>query len=667
MGGRMQIHDEINLEQLRLDAKITQADMAMRLGVSQSQVSRYEQDPDEVTLKIVRKWIEFCGYLSTTKAIEITDPFNEINTRLQLLTEYAHTEPEQPTVLRNCIPPLTGEKFIADVKAVARKPRIGVFGLISAGKSTLCNIVLGSNSLPSSPLPTTSTACYIRHVNNKPSWQIEDVWMMREGFNIDWADDENLCKNYRLCAGSSDTLKQFGTFIGSNNEHNAFVAIVYVDSPLLLACDIIDLPGYDATRSDKYPTELKPNVADIFLYLSRADCFLNQNDLSFLGTLLRQLPINQAIDKTTNPLSNLMIIATNSYAVNENVYEIINKSGSRAYNHLDKLIDERSLLTGITIREKDFLNRIFVFSAEDPNMRIVFEDALKDMLVNVLPKCTFMRLNDFFQAAKITAISQCDKWISGLKEVINKQELAQDEINSILTEDASRLGKNKKHEFQLTELINKLKHESNAAVINMFISITSTAAIETMINTRYFDKKEAQYLAGSYLHELIQSEVTKEIKSKVNVLEKEVGILIDEYNTSIESKVFVNDILDFNVRGILIGAFLATPLLPVVGILVSALYGDSWQKKLAKRIREKIIEQRVEESVLSSINKYWDDIQAAFKQATVETELNYKNNLKNLSLTFSSSPELLEIELKFAQEVRNFFGGMPWRAIKILD
>ena len=51
--------DVIDLLHMRKQAGLTQEQVADALKLSQSQVSRYEADPDDVPVKIVRAWAAF--------------------------------------------------------------------------------------------------------------------------------------------------------------------------------------------------------------------------------------------------------------------------------------------------------------------------------------------------------------------------------------------------------------------------------------------------------------------------------------------------------------------------------------------------------------------------------------------------------------------------------
>jgi gas vesicle protein len=593
------------------------------------------------------------------------------------------------------------------------------------GKSRLGNVILGGDRLPTSYQPATSVICLIRHVSEKPDWQAEFVWMMGKGFDLDKADDEEHCKQYKLCGGGFDALKQYGTHTSINNEHKAVAAIVYADAPLLLGCDMLDLPGYGHSHDDQERAEMGHKMVDMMLYLSTAQGFLDQNDLNYLSVLIRHLPTYESPERNISPLRNLMIVATRSDIVGDQINGILNTSCVRAYKHLDNVIAERAQLTGVPITEEDFRQRFFAFSADNPGIRIPLENDLKDILINVLPDYTLNRMNNHVQIAKSAATAQCDQWINGLKLALNEREQAQGAVKWIQDEEASRLDKKQAHEQRIFALISQLKRESGEIVSSTFSNLSSVESIELMIKKRYDDKKEAQQLAGSYLLETIQKKITDAVQIKANHFGKEVDIFLGEYNTAIENNTFINDNWDFNPRATFMGALagistfgaLATwasiaaagsnlgayILIPTVvsflssigigvggtsaaislvstlggpitigvaiaigaALLVASLFGDSWQKKLAKKIRDNAIEQQAEDKIRISIDKYWDDTKSAFTQAVAETESSYIKKLDSLhTLAFSTSRDLIEIELKFAQEIRDFFGGMPWRTIK---
>lgn len=721
----MQINEVVDLEQLRVTAKISQAEMAEHLGVSQSQVSRYERDPDEVPHKIIRKWVEFCGYVASSKGIDVGMPFAEIQERVQLMLDYAQTEPEPIDGESSRHIPITATEFLEGVFTVARKPRIGVLGRFDMGKSRLCNVLLGGDRLPTSYQPATSVICLIRHVSDKPSWQAEDVWMMSKGFSLDQADSEDHCLQHRLFAGGFEALKQYGTHTGSGIEHKAFAAVAYVDAPILLGCDMVDLPGYGHSDDDQDRAEMAHKMVDVMLYLSTAVGFLDQNDLNYLSVLLRHLPTYEGHGAVNEPLRNLMVVATRADMAGSQIDSILDMSANRAFRHLDNAIEEREKITGVHISQENFRRRFFTFTADNPAMREGFESDLKDLLINVLPSYTLKRLNFHVQEAKSAATRQCNQWIHRLELALDEREKAQAAIQEIDAQEPERLRKKAAHEQRIVTLVGELKNDSREIVTRAFDEEVSVEAIEAMIRRRYDNKKDAQQLAGAYLLDSVQKKIADSVTVKAERFAEDVDSFLGEYQVSIGESEFLQGGWDFNARatfmgalagigtfgalatwvsvaaaGSNLGAYLLIPSVvsflssigigvggtsaavslvstlggPItigiaiavgIGLLVASLFGDSWQKKLAKKIRESVLEQGAKGKILSSIDKYWDDTKLAFVQAAAETEAVYQSKLKSLRiLAFDTNQATVEAELKFAKETRDFFGGMPWRAVR---
>jgi transcriptional regulator with XRE-family HTH domain len=84
---------DFDLKKLRLEANLKQADLAIRLGVKQSQVQRYEQEPDNVPLRILREWWEACGKPAAASPPDFGAPYFAVTERLRLLEDYATNQP----------------------------------------------------------------------------------------------------------------------------------------------------------------------------------------------------------------------------------------------------------------------------------------------------------------------------------------------------------------------------------------------------------------------------------------------------------------------------------------------------------------------------------------------------------------------------------------------
>lgn len=131
-----------------------------------------------------------------------------------------------------------------------RKPRVAFVGRSDAGKSTLINTLLGSDTLPVSWTPTTSIIVYVKHIKDKPSYIKGNVAVFHADENYELWDDTRLnereyTESYLITTGDYPLLKEYGARQGSRfEETNAVSAVMFVDSDILNNCDLVDLPGY---------------------------------------------------------------------------------------------------------------------------------------------------------------------------------------------------------------------------------------------------------------------------------------------------------------------------------------------------------------------------------------------------------------------------------------
>lgn len=718
-----------NLKSKREAANISQSEMAEFLGVSQGMISRYESDPENVPGGTIRKWNQYCGDISNAKGIIIENPRHELCERQKLIVGYtgASTLPA-PLFVADRIP-ATPSDFIKGMHAVSKKPRIGVAGKFDAGKSRLLNTLLGGNKLPTRYQPATSIICLIRHTNEKPSWHIEDVIIYKKGFDLDRLDDESYCHDYKLVSGSYDTLEQYGTHEGVNSKaiSDAYAAVVFIDSPILLAADLIDIPGYGNKVSDNKRAEVGQKLIDALLYLSPVNGFMDAFDINYLRTVLGNLPSQNYTGDRSDALRNLFMVGTHAHMVSSSDRSNILSIGARRCgSHIASTLIER-YTDSITENEmlSDFERRFFTFSADDYEIR---ESLIKDLtgfLTEVYSRFSLLQLQSYIELSKSNASSACAYWIANLIRVLDERERAQIEIKRIKDGENERQEKKELHIKRINSLIDRCASETQMHITSAFNTHISIGAIESVIRSRYDDKKEAQQLAASYVLDKLQSDINNGIKPKAVLLGEEVDSFLDGFTPSINKDLMANIGWDFNPKVafmsalsgigtvgaltawasvaaagsnlggyILIGQVvgwlssigiglggagsvmawvsaiggpitLAIGAGILIGLLTLGIFGDSWQTKLAKKIHSEIIKQEVKKQLADGIAIYWADTKSAFIEATEKTEESYQDNLRSLEkLAFNTNPEEIKRELAYAEELRSFFAGIPWRTIQ---
>ena len=254
------------------------------------------------------------------------------------------------------------------------KPKITFAGMSDTGKSTLINALLGDEKMPAKWTPTTSITVCLKHIDDRPAFMKEDVWIFKDDNGKLWddrkLDDENYCQDLLIAKGDFSLLEKFGTHQSENDDtKQASSAVAFVDNPLLKDCDILDVPGFgvfekddqvyeaalahnteEKNRSSKAATEsskfvyrisdilkspLNPSLfkkneekknneiekekylnTDILIYLSRANGFIQGVEPAKLNETIYMLKAYEKKgENSVKKLGNLFIIASQAGAI----------------------------------------------------------------------------------------------------------------------------------------------------------------------------------------------------------------------------------------------------------------------------------------------------------------------------------------------------------------
>lgn len=707
----MNIDNLVNLKEMRTLAEISQAEMAKALDVSQSQISRYEEDPEDVPMKILKKWAEICGFLEgKLEPITVGHPYLDIQNKKKTIYEQLNYAPVITESSSGVIETLNIDNLISNLDQISRKPRLGVFGHFDMGKSRLCNVLLGDSCLPTRYQPTTSVACILRHISDKPSWQIEDVWMMDKDFNIHKINDEEHCKRHRVKAGNLASLESYVTH-QDDEDLDSHYAVLYIDAPILLACDLVDMPGYENDENDSKRTELATTFVDIVLYLSTAQGFLGKNDLDYIGSLINVLPSYES--EKIRSLDNLFIIATRSDIIeNQNdIFDLLNKAAKRAFKHLEYKFEDRGAEEEVT--EEYFRSRFFTFSADKKYLRAEFEKNLVNLLQDRLPSLVSEKFNTSFQESLEALSHKYKNLTENLDNILNQHEQMKIQLESMKEDEKVDSINRKKHKEKILKDIEIYKNECISEVKVVTKKYLTIDYIESMIKSRYEDKKDAQQLAASYLSDLIQFSINKKVKEKSVELSKQIDDLLNEYDKkqgfskdlklNFDSKtIFMGAVASLTTFGALatwasivaagsnLGAYLLVPtvvsflssigvsvggtaaaasivavlggpitigigIAVVIGGVFAWLTGSSWQKKIAKKLVDLFEKEDFENKLIKGISVYWNDTSKAFESAVNETEKKFQDEVSNLENSLSCLDDATLKEHKDYYTALNFF------------
>lgn len=553
------------------------------------------------------------------------------------------------------------EKYLVDlgeiINRTLNKPKMCVVGRSDTGKSTLINALLGRDKMPVSWTPTTSIAIYIKHVKDRPEFISDEVWIFKEQNEDEkmWDSgrlyDEEYCNTWKIASGSIDILRDFGTRQGIQSM-NGGSAVVFVDAPLLLDCDIIDLPGYGTDlESDNTTTLMVVNRSDIMIYLSRANGFMvDDEDAVFLRENLRGMPVwEKKGENKQKILSNVFVVASQAYTVdhgNEKELEIILKAGCQRFlgNLSDGYWSNREEQSGYKIGMFDVLKRFFTFSTEIPALCERFEKALKNTVEN-LPVIIEAKAKQLIKQYVDDQIPRLAKEIETFEEILNNREKYVHLLNEMTPErELERKRKESERKETVRTKIEKLEDDSIVKFDDFYLkTINSDALRDRIVDEKVEKNEESIKQFASRIHDEllvkcgeIQKECSEELKKDIDEYLKgykdEIKKQFDEFDIPMDFDVdftFAKILAGIGIVGGL-GAFLVTnavlalaaagtlsisatataafasstflgPIGIGIGVLILIslgafrLFTGGWQMRLAKQIVTSFDEHKIDE------------------------------------------------------------------------
>ena len=109
---------------------------------------------------------------------------------------------------------------------------------------------------------------------------------------------------------------------------------------------------------------------------------------------------------------------------------------------------------------------------------------------------------------------------------------------------------------------------------------------------------------------------------------------------------------------------LAVGLVAAAAFVGWALFGESWQSRLAKKIVSHFEEQRIVDEFCEAIDEYWTDTAKAFDKGAdaVEDKFQaYIQHLREVTSNDTASKKRIEHILHELRKLQAFFAGIPWK------
>lgn len=687
----------MDLKSFREDKlKITQSAFAELIGVEQSSISRWEKNPNSITLQVVQKILEKTGvsYEELTgwkkpipKHLDVNNTWEKANFTKCTLSDYISTALGDKN-----LPDEYKKAYVEDLNNVITanlvKPKVAIVGRSDTGKSTLINALLGTDKMPTSWTPTTSIAVYIKHVADKPAFIEEDAWVFANqvGAECLWDErklnDESYCRSWKIAAGGVEILHSFGTRQGENYNKEAGSAVVFIDAPVLKTCDIVDLPGFGTeTESDDDITFATAQKADVVLYLSQANGFMRIEDITYLKRNISELPTwEKKGENSLKPLSNLFVIASQAHTVN---------SGNRV--QLEKILDvgcanliktlpneywaNRKKLSGYDYADngfKELRSRFFAYTIDIPDICSPFNNALTEILES-LPAIKNERTKAFVKSyvelRKPNLINELHKY----EGIVRERDKYVTLLSEIEKNELSRTQDNDKRKKGVRDEIARLSSESIDEFSEYMAATINTDALVRLMKDRGIKNTKGDIeVFWSYLQSMIQERCETILAEKSEILSEKTKEYITSYAKNI-SYPFENNSIDVDfdagwafASAILTGVarFLFGSIGIVIGLLIAGglglVFGGGWEKSVAEKIVAHFDENDFSEKFRDRIRQYWQQTEEAFDKAAAELENEWDTYVRNLRDTVNGY-DIQEIQHRIASlnYLSDFFKNIP--------
>ena len=466
---------------LRKKAKKTQKEIACLVGVSTSVYQRIENEPETASPKVLMKLCRVFGiemdilFEEEEKIhIEYGNPYENLIRKTKLLSTYLDDIPD----VENKELQEQAKIAVNAISLVARKPNLGVFGRSDAGKSHLINYLIGKSKLPVQLQPTTSTVTILCHLNERPNWLSDEVIIFSDNIHISQLANEKYCLDQKRFykQGSIDLLSsdcihdhRFG------KTTDAYTCVVYIDSNILKTCNIIDVPGFantDTDKGQKSDAEKAQSILtslDILIYLSPVTGCIDQTDMPLLRPIFSKLVVPEAIEHDLPIFSNLFFVASQAAKQHSDLAlsKLKDDATNRIYRHYtnkdgEGLLDVRGKNIGKKITQDTLKNIWFNFWDDIPDRRDPFINALTQYLTKTLPRLIRAQTKRQIKALRIDIDAQLKKTIDNAIIEIEKYDDLLKQYKLILSkkEVQRRFKEIEQTKTNLLKLTNKTQNET---------------------------------------------------------------------------------------------------------------------------------------------------------------------------------------------------------------
>lgn len=463
--------------------------------------------------------------------LEVGMPYAKLNRNLKLLEGYFQLLPQDDKEFGKYIQ--EGKQFLNQVAHLCRKPIIALSGPFDAGKSTLANSLLGRRYLSTDFAPMTAIPALILHQDDRPKWIRETVWIMNKAFNpLSW-NDEQQSKGCLIERGNYDLIKKYSHDGNTVMINKASMAIVFVDSPILHACSLIDYPGFENDDADTEKAKRLRIVPHVAMYLCPFQGFLRGTDMIRVAQILRGLPALEASHKAIPPLFNIYLVASHADPQRispKKIEAALSKHTSRLWTTLSEtFITERARLISRKITKNIIGERIFGFSINaDGATGTLVHDVIR-LLKEQLPHVVYHQVDTLIAEFKSSTTESYAKLIDGYTKKLEELSKLEEIYQACMRAEPDRQANMLKRKQRVLNMISSFSNSGRKYIDTLYGEMINKQYIERLIREKYNDKQEAQEYAAVVLMERFQEKIKEELARMTSEVQKEAMVYLEGY------------------------------------------------------------------------------------------------------------------------------------------
>lgn len=561
------------------------------LVTSQKMVSRIEAAPYDFSLDVLTDFVMAIGANKTefgrlvTAPIKLLDRGNlKVNNDLKLESQALQTSIDSIITQLNTLDANVRPNELLDKMKAARNDIsttfdsgiLAVMGPSDSGKSHLINLLMCQEIAPEGFQPMTAASTLFIHKDKKPSYLAnkDNVIVFKfmneneETFNLSRLEGDH--DSFVIGKGTYKILEKYGAR-DENDEilyPETYLAVVYVDAPVLKRISLLDTPGqlidpeYKKDNSqtidslDVRKAYEAMGLADAILFTSSMTKFLRDGEPEFYSKILRA-PGNVPLD-SQSPIKNITILATQAFGV-KSIDEFNRKTAKRAAISFNKEMEhllyeswQTEVEELVLPKAEDWAERMLPFWDDNTEFMAAFTSRFDELVENTTTTLAQRRLNRL-RILKRQLVLFVDQELIKLQAKLCTNE---ERIKEVKEQDA-------RFHREVTGVLEKF-HQLRASIKDYEADVLSQADIILQslqsedfimgfIEDRFDDKDSAKKGISDAIGQYLETKMKRIVGISSKSFAQKVEVLVNEFSALVPSGIAQLEginLNDFNQKSI---------------------------------------------------------------------------------------------------------------------